>query len=583
MTWVVGILAAVFSFGFIVFIHELGHFLAARWAGIRCPQFAIGFGPKMLAFDWRATEFSLRILPVGGYVLMVGEDPQMDGLEGWREQFAAATGPLSLPTTPAAVLQNLQNEDPQVVAFLRSLPQDRVYQELGDLEGNFNSKSTWQKTVVILGGVFMNYVAATLLLLGLGFSLGLCSGQPEHLARAKSVLPNSPAQRGGLKADENLVSVDGVSVVSGRDFVDQMSGKVGQMVRIVTENKRGERREVQLVPDLMLANNYVFSQAKGVELVSLRDDTAHPPGGLKLPYQVATVNGQPISELTELRSWALNSKELTLKGPQGEWKINSGQARTFGPRAIVGILLAEVSSFRFEPKATSLVLEVRKDSQAARAGVQAGDILIDLQGVEVDSGQTQLEECLATLSQRVAAPDGSFQLVVLRDGKRKELFMEEIPEQTAEKWGIKLEPITPRVVLRATGNTIFNIMSIPYQIFKSLVANAKATVKELGENSTGPIGIMQTIFEVSHSGFGVLLYVVALLNAFIATFNLLPFPGLDGSRLLFIWLGALRGRAIDPEKEARIHIVGLLLLLSLVFIVSIGDVQRLVAGNHLMK
>ena len=174
-------------------------------------------------------------------------------------------------------------------------------------------------------------------------------------------------------------------------------------------------------------------------------------------------------------------------------------------------------------------------------------------------------------------------VVVLRDGKRKELFMEEIPEQTAEKWGIKLEPITPRVVLRATGNTIFNIMSIPYQIFKSLVANAKATVKELGENSTGPIGIMQTIFEVSHSGFGVLLYVVALLNAFIATFNLLPFPGLDGSRLLFIWLGALRGRAIDPEKEARIHIVGLLLLLSLVFIVSIGDVQRLVAGNHLMK
>jgi membrane-associated protease RseP (regulator of RpoE activity) len=582
MTLVVGILAAVFSFGFIVFIHELGHFLAARWAGIRCPQFAIGFGPKMLAFDWRATEFSLRILPVGGYVLMVGEDPHMDGIEGWREQFAAATGPLSLPTTPAAVLQNLQNEDHQVIAFLRSLPQDRVYHQLGDLEGNFNSKSTWQKTVVILGGVFMNYVAATLILLGLGFTLGLCSGQPEHLARAKSVLPGSPAQRGGLKVDENILSVDGVSVVSGRDFVRQMTGKVGQVVHISVEDKHGERRDVQLAPDLMLANRYVFSQGKGVELINLRDE-AVAPNGLKLPYQVDSVNGQPISELTELRTWALNAKELSLKGPQGEWKINSGKARTFGPRAIVGIELANITSFRFEPKATSLVLDVSKGSQAARAGVQPGDILLDLQGVSVDSGQTQLEECLASLSQREAAPDGSFELIVRRDGKDKELFMEEVPEQTAEKWGVRLEPITPRVVVRATGYTMFNIMSIPYHIFKSLVDNAMATMTELKQNSTGPIGIMQTIFEVSHSGFGVLLYVVALLNAFIATFNLLPFPGLDGSRLLFIWLGALRGRAIDPEKEARIHIVGLLVLLSLVFLVSIGDVQRLIAGNHLMK
>ena len=49
---IVGILAAVLSFGFIVFIHELGHFLAARWAGIRCPQFAIGFGPKLFAFEF---------------------------------------------------------------------------------------------------------------------------------------------------------------------------------------------------------------------------------------------------------------------------------------------------------------------------------------------------------------------------------------------------------------------------------------------------------------------------------------------------------------------------------------------------
>lgn len=560
----------------------MGHFLAARWAGIRTPQFAIGFGPKLFSFDWRATEFSLRLLPVGGYVLMVGEDPQMDGVEGWREQFAAATGPVNLPTTPAAVLASLQSQDPQVVAFLRSLPQEKLYHELGDLEGNFNSKSTWQKTVVIMGGVFMNYMFAVLLLLGLGMTKGLCSGQPEHLARAKVVMPDTPAQRAGLKADENMLMVDGVSVVSGTDFVHQMSGKVGQLVRVTVEDKKGQRRDLQMAPDLMLANQFVFAQGKGIELTKLRDETA-PPKGIKLPYQVSSVNGKSLTELTELRAWALNSKELTLDGPQGVWKIDAGKARTFGPRAIVGIELAGVTSFRFESKATALVLEVRPGSQAARAGVQAGDQLFYLQGVLVASGQTQLEECLRSLSQRQAAPNESFQLEVERDGKLKELFMEEIPQPTAEAWGVKLEPITPRVVVRATATTMFNIMSVPYQLFKNLVDNARATMKELKETSTGPIGIMQTIFEVSHTGLAELLFLVALLNAFIATFNLLPFPALDGSRILFIWLGALRGRAIDPEKEARIHFVGILLLLSVVFLVSIGDVQRLIAGNHLMK
>lgn len=449
MSIVVGILAAILSFGFIIFVHELGHFVAARWAGIRCPQFAIGFGPKMFAFDWRATEFSLRIFPVGGYVLMVGEDPQMDGGDTWHDQFVAATGPLNLPTTPAAVLANLVNPDPVVSAFLRSLPQDRLYHQIEDLEGNFNAKSTWQKTVVLLGGVFMNYVAAIVLLLGLGLSVGLCSGQQENLARAKVVMSGSPAERAGLKANENMVAVDGVSVVSGTDFIQQMSGKVGQLVRVTLEDRSGQRRELQMAPDLMLANKFVFSQGKGIELTKLRDDST-PPKNIKLPYQVDMINGKPVSELTELRTWALNAKELALGGPQGEWKIDSGKAHSFGPRAIVGIELANIISFQFETKAIGEVIEVRPGSPAARAGLKVGDNLYSLLGVDIQSGQTQLEQCLSNLSKRQATADGSFPLTVIRDGKFKELFMEEVPPATVEEWGIRLKPLTPAVVVELT-------------------------------------------------------------------------------------------------------------------------------------
>jgi RIP metalloprotease RseP len=582
MSIVVGVLAAILSFGFIIFVHELGHFLAARWAGIRCPQFAIGFGPKMFAFDWRATEFSLRAFPVGGYVLMVGEDPQMDGGDSWHEQFLAATGPLNLPTTPASVLANMAAPDPEVTAFLSSLPQERVYHQMEDLEGNFNAKSTWQKTVVIMGGVFMNYVTAILLLLGLGLSVGLCSGQPEHLARAKVVMPGSPAERAGLKANENMVAVDGVSVVSGTDFIQQMSGKVGQLVRVTVEDKSGQRHDLQMAPDLMLANQFVFGQGKGVELTKLRDGST-PPKGIRLPYQIATINGKPVTELTELRSWALNSKELLLGGPQGEWKIDSGKAHTFGPRAIVGIELANIVAFQFETKATGKVLEVRTGSQAARAGLKAGDELYELQGVLVASGQGQLEECLRNLSQRQAAADGSFKLTVLRDDKFKDLFMEEVPLPTAQEWGVQLEPLTASVVVRSTSRLMLNVVSFPYQLFKDMVKDAHSTVQDLKENSSGPIGIVQTMIEGSHAGLGVLIFLVGVINASIATFNLLPFPALDGSRLLFIWLGALRGRAIDPQKEARIHFAGILLLLCLIFLRSIGDVQRWYSGIHMIK
>lgn len=582
MSIVVGLIAAILAFGFIIFVHELGHFVAARWAGIRCPQFAIGFGPKLFAFDWRATEFSLRAFPVGGYVLMIGEEPQVEGVEGWHDQFLAATGPLSMPTTPAAALTTLAHPDPQVVAFLRSLPQERVYHRVEDLEGNFHAKSTWQKTVVLLGGVFMNFLTAIVLLLGLGLSVGLCSGQQENLARAKVVMPGSPAERAGLKANENMVAVDGVSVVSGTDFIQQVSGKVGQLVRVTVEERSGQRRELQMAPDLMLANRYVFSQGKGIELTKLRD-SSNPPGKIKLPYQVDTINGKNVSELVELRAWALNSKELVLGGPQGSWKIEAKKSNTFGPRAIVGIELANIISFQFETKAIGEVIEVRPESPAARAGLQAGDALVSLQGVDIGSGQEQLELCLRNLSQRQATADGSFQLTVVRKGEFRELFMEEVPPPTVEEWGVRLKPLTPKVVLEATSRLLLNVVSFPYQTFKGLIEDAPATVKVLKEDSSGPIGIVQTMIEGSHAGLGVLIFLVGVINASIATFNLIPFPALDGSRLLFVWLGALRGRAIDPEKEARIHFAGILLLLCLIFVRSIGDVHRWYSGIHMIK
>jgi len=90
---------------------------------------------------------------------------------------------------------------------------------------------------------------------------------------------------------------------------------------------------------------------------------------------------------------------------------------------------------------------------------------------------------------------------------------------------------------------------------------------------------MQILFLLSDNGIAQFLYFVALLNAAIGAFNLLPFPALDGSRLVFLIIAGLRGKPLDPDKEARIHLAGLMVLLGFVVIVTFGDIKRLFSAD----
>jgi regulator of sigma E protease len=78
--------AFVFVLGVLVFVHEFGHFLVARWLGVRVITFSIGFGPKIVSFRRGDTEYAISILPLGGYVKMAGENPD-DPQTGARDEF----------------------------------------------------------------------------------------------------------------------------------------------------------------------------------------------------------------------------------------------------------------------------------------------------------------------------------------------------------------------------------------------------------------------------------------------------------------------------------------------------------------
>ncbi|HET7141026.1 MAG TPA: M50 family metallopeptidase [Candidatus Limnocylindria bacterium] len=176
----------------LVVVHELGHFLAAKAAGVTVQEFAVGFPPRITSRIWRGTRYSLNWLPLGGFVKMLGEDGDIEAKK-MRESG------LSEPAIEKA------------------------------MEGAFNRKPLGIRLAVLLAGVLMNFVLA-------GILFSVYFAMPSFALRGgiviDSVQPDSPAQTAGLRAADVIVSADGRSFESPAELSVYMRGQAGQVVEL---------------------------------------------------------------------------------------------------------------------------------------------------------------------------------------------------------------------------------------------------------------------------------------------------------------------------------------------------------------
>lgn len=186
------VVIAILLFGLLIAIHEAGHFLAARWAGMRVERFSIGFGPALASFRRGQTDWRIGAIPFGGYV-------QIAGLSG----------------EPGS-------EDP----------------------GSYMAKPAWKRAVVILAGAAMNYVLAWVLLVAL-----LSSGAvvPDPSSRVGGLAPDMPAATAGLQVDDVIVAIDGEPVDTFAAVAEHIGNKPGQPVALAVE-RRGERLDLTVTP-----------------------------------------------------------------------------------------------------------------------------------------------------------------------------------------------------------------------------------------------------------------------------------------------------------------------------------------------
>ena len=174
------IISFIFVFGIIVLSHEFGHFITARLNGVKIHEFSLGMGPAIYKKQGPETMYSIRALPIGGYVKMEGEDGESD--------------------------------DPR----------------------SFVQKKPWQRLIVLAAGAIMNFILAYVLLVIIMFSVGYPSNTIDQ------VLEGSPAQAAGFKSGDTIVKINQNEINSWDgviDNIDKSEGKILEVVIVRNDNQ----------------------------------------------------------------------------------------------------------------------------------------------------------------------------------------------------------------------------------------------------------------------------------------------------------------------------------------------------------
>jgi regulator of sigma E protease len=195
----------------LVFIHELGHFLVAKYFNVGVLEFAIGFGKKIKSFKHKETTYSLRAIPLGGYVRMLGDDPFNPPGQNVRNEPVDET---RLPELQA-VSDELSSLDPALV---------------NDRSRWFLSKPVYQRALVVFAGPFFNFAFAFLLAAGSQYIYGV--DMPVNEPIVGDVSPDLPAEKAGLLPGDRVVKVNGTAVASWVELSRMIRTSDGSLMKM---------------------------------------------------------------------------------------------------------------------------------------------------------------------------------------------------------------------------------------------------------------------------------------------------------------------------------------------------------------
>jgi regulator of sigma E protease len=252
------LLAAIPVFGVCVLVHEFGHFITAKWAGIRVEEFGLGFPPRLVGFRKRET---------GGWevIWFGGNRNAEDTYDGQKQSpFSGTSGGVSrsVSMVPAARHHTIYSINFLPIGGFVRMPGETG--DVHDAEGNYDpqsfaAKSAGKRIIVLVAGVTMNVLLAMVL-----FTIAYSLGEPTFPAVIGKVVPNSPAAVAGLRPGDTIVSVNGRPVQLFSDVQD-----------IVTKAIAADNNKHTTVP-VALALRHAGNTQTSTTTVNVR---VHPPDG----------------------------------------------------------------------------------------------------------------------------------------------------------------------------------------------------------------------------------------------------------------------------------------------------------------
>jgi regulator of sigma E protease len=218
----------------------------------------------------------------------------------------------------------------------------------------------------------------------------------------------------------------------------------------------------------------------------------------------------------------------------------------------------------------NVVGEVMADTPAATAGLQPGDKILAINSSEVD----EWADISATVN--AANPGASLNLTLERDGESLQTVIQPFFNEETQSWMIGISPEKlHQNFFRAIWLGCVQSVQFAVAIIQGLAQMISGAIPA---DVAGPVGIVTLIGQASEYGIQTLLILTAYLSINLGLINLFPLPALDGSRLVFLFIEALRGKPINQAKEGMIHFVGLVLLFGLMIFITYKDIARLVTG-----
>lgn len=261
----------VFNFivvlGILIFVHELGHFLVAKWMGVKVEKFSLGFGPKLFGKQIGETEYLISAFPLGGYVKMFGE-----GGFNETDMIEQESGQTTSGSTVA---------EPQILSD-------------ADKSRSFAHKTIPQRMAIVLAGPLFNMIFAWLLLI-----LLYMTGMPILKATVGEIFPDKPAALAGMQKGDLITAVNGQRVVQWEDFSTRMASVTDSVTLSISRN--GKPLTIELKPQVGDSKN-MFGETikKPIIGVSPAYDFATERFGLMEAFALGNAKTVEVTKLTVL-------------------------------------------------------------------------------------------------------------------------------------------------------------------------------------------------------------------------------------------------------------------------------------------